>query len=470
MALAAAVALLFAAENLRGAAISSIVSDDLTVLMGADAILRGTVKKIDMGPGKVGWIQSWSAPDNSLSWTANVVKAADYEVRMIAQGSGNGCVAEVQVAGKLLKTSCEGKWDRFVFGVIRVPAGRQSIIFRSIGKDPIAKFFSLEFVDPSVKKKLEAAGAKEAADTSALVAEKYGLMFHWTSQTMPKVGTAKSYCQAVADFDVQRFADTVAQTGAGHVVFTTSHAGYYFPGPNKTIDSVLPGRTCSRDLVRDLADALAKHNVKLWLYYHPGHDDVPWWSRTHFDDDKVKFFDLWCKVITEIGERYGSKLAGFWFDDAAFTYYPFNPPWQRMSAAAKAGNPNRLITYNSWILPKVNDLYEVFAGENAFSEEVISGDGYLPVGGTGKFTGGPQKRLQGHITTFLEGDWGHFKQDTLIGPPKYTADVMIAKLKDAISRKNVPSFDIEIYQDGTISPETFELFRSVRQAIKPEKR
>src|SRR5205823_7520205 len=113
------------------------------------------LKKIDMGPGKIGWVQSWSAPDDFLSWTTNVAKSADYQIRTIAQGSGNDCVAEVQVAGQSLKTSCKGKWDRFNFGVIRVPAGVQTITFRSIGKEPIRKFFSLEFVERSAEKKLE---------------------------------------------------------------------------------------------------------------------------------------------------------------------------------------------------------------------------------------------------------------------------------------------------------------------------
>jgi hypothetical protein len=137
-----------------------------------------------------------------------------------------------------------------------------------------------------------------------------------------------------------------------------------------------------------------------------------------------------------------------------------------MTAAAKAGNPARLISYNSWIMPKLNDFYEVYAGENSFSPEMIDGDGYLPVGGTGKFTGGPQTGLQGQITTIVNGDWGHFKLDAQIDPPKYSADVMIAKIKDAMSRRNVPLLDIEIYQDGTISPQTLGLFEAIRQAIK----
>jgi hypothetical protein len=99
------------------------------------------------------------------------------------------------------------------------------------------------------------------------------------------------------------------------------------------------------------------------------------------------------------------SVAGYWFDDATFTYYPFNAPWARMAAASKQGNPDRLVSFNSWILPKVSDLYEVFAGENDFSAEMINGFEFLPAGGTGKFAGGPQSGLQGQITTIINGDW-----------------------------------------------------------------
>jgi len=138
-----------------------------------------------------------------------------------------------------------------------------------------------------------------------------------------------------------------------------------------------------------------------------------------------------------------------------------------MAAASKHGNPDRLVSYNSWILPKVSDFYEVFAGENDFSAEMINGFGFLPQDGTGKFTGGPQSGLQGQITTIINGDWGHFKVNTPISPPRYSPDTMIARIPDAISRRNVPTFDVEVYQDGRISPETLTLFKEIRRAIKP---
>ncbi len=400
----------------------TIRPDDLTVLMAADAVHKGSVKTVDMGPGKVGWVDSWD-PSGSLSWTGKTTVPGSYTLFAILQGSGSGCLVEVAINSSRLK--------------------------------------------PEVQVKLAAQAALGAAPTDWMVQAKYGVMVHWTSQSKPEQGSPLAYCQAVRNFDAQRFADVLDEMGAGYVVFTTSHAEFYFPGPNKVIDEILPHRTCSRDLVSDLAQALSKHGIKLELYFHPGHDDIEWWRRTHFDDDKDKYFELWCRVISQVGEQYGLSIAGYWFDDATFTYYPFNAPWAKMAAASKQGNPDRLVSYNSWILPKVSDFYEVFAGENDFSTEMINGFGFLPVDGTGKFTGGPQSGLQGQITTIINGDWGHFKVNTPISPPRYSPDTMITKIRDAISRRNVPTFDVEVYQDGRISPETLALFKEIRRAIKP---
>ena len=451
-----------------GAGAKALLPSSLTVLMGADAIRHGAVREIDMGPGKVGWIGSWHSSSDSLMWMVNVPVSANYEVSAILQGSASGCSIEVQIGKRRLTAPCSGtQWDRVKLGTIKLPAGSQSFTLRSVGQPTLNKLFSLEVVRPEVKKQIAADAARGAAPTDWMVRAKYGVMVHWTSQSKPESGNPLPYCDAVRNFDVEKFAGLLDEMGAGYLVLTTSHAGFYFPGPNKVIDEILPGRTCPRDLIGDLATALSKRGIKLELYFHPGHDDREWWRRTHFEDDKSKYFDLWCRIIGQTGLQYGTALAGWWLDDAAFTYYPFNAPWKQMTAAAKLGNPDRLVSYNSWILPKVSDFYEVFAGENTFSEEVISGFGFLPVGGTGKFIGGPQAGLQGQITTIVNDDWGHFTANKPIGRPRYSADVMIAKIRDALSRRNVPTLDIEIYQDGTISLETLDLFKAVRAAIKP---
>jgi hypothetical protein len=450
--------------------IANIRTDDRTILMGTDAVRRGGIKPIDLGPGKTGWIESWSSNNESLTWTAHITKAGKYKVSNILESSGEDCAVQVLVDSKRLEAPCgKRKWNRVTLGAVQLATGSRTILFRSTGSRPLDKFFSLELVTSQAEENLGRLTQQQSSSTDWMVAAKYGLMFHWTSETKPRSGAPKPYCEAVRDFDVDRFADMVSQMGAGFVVFTTSHAGFYFPGPNPVIDAILPGRTCPRDLVGDLARALRRGNIKLELYFHPGHDDNEWWQRTHFNEDKTAYFDLWCKIISQTGKQYGDLLAGFWFDDAAFTYYPFNAPWQKMTAAAKTGDADRVITYNSWILPKLNDFYEVFAGENIFSTEMITGDNYLPIGGTGRFTSGPQQGLQGEITAIVNGDWGHFKTDAPIDPPRLSTDVMVEKIKESMRRRNVPLLDVEVYQDGTISPETFQMFQTIRRSFDTAK-
>ena len=297
-----------------------------TVLIGAEGRLNGKIKLIDMGPGKMGWIQSWDN-GSSIEWKTAVEHAGDYQVASILESSGRGCDLHLVVDERSLHADCGEKgWKRVQFGVVRLPSGPHTLTLSSDGAMPLSKFFSLEFVRPQVEAQLAAEGRRQMADTNWMTAASYGLMFHWTSQTLPRQGPPQSYCDAVRNFDVERFANTVESMGAGFVVFTTSHAGFYFPGPNPVIDSILPGRTCPRDLVGDLADALNSRKIRLELYFHPGHDDAPWWQRTHFDEpDKTAYFAQWGSIIAQVGRQYGKRLAGFWFDDAAFTYYPFNP-------------------------------------------------------------------------------------------------------------------------------------------------
>ncbi|HEY2859480.1 MAG TPA: hypothetical protein VGJ21_13755, partial [Terracidiphilus sp.] len=90
---------------------------------------------------------------------------------------------------------------------------------------------------------------------------------------------------------------------------------------------------------------------------------------------------------------------------------------------------------------------------------------FLPAGGTGRYTGGPQAGLQAEITAVINGAWGHFKMDQPIAPPRLSADDLVSKLKEAASRKAVPLLDLDAYQDGTISPQTLLLFQTARKAL-----
>jgi alpha-L-fucosidase len=136
-------------------------------------------------------------------------------------------------------------------------------------------------------------------------------MVHWTKETMLLQGAPKAYDQTVNDFSVEQFAGDMQKTGAGFVVFTTAHGFQYFPAPLESLDKILPGRTARRDLVADLADALAKRGMKLFLYYHLGTQaDSAWTKASGFwDTDTSRFFNNWQAIISEVGERYGENYA-----------------------------------------------------------------------------------------------------------------------------------------------------------------
>ena len=461
------VALLLISTDLHAEATRPISYDGRTVLIGNDASLQGGLKQINMGPGKVGWIEGWKEPGAAVSWVVSIERPAVYKVSAIVESPGPGCSISLKVDDAAFSATCaEQGWRRVLLSTLNLTAGRHTIAISSDGTAPPSKLFSLEFERPESEAALAKEAKKESAGTRWMVESRYGLMFHWTSQSQPREGPAKPYCDAVRDFDVNRFATMVSESGAGFVIFTTSHAGFYFPGPNPVIDRILPGRTCTRDLVRDLADALAKHHIRLELYFHPGHDDAPWWERTHFNEpDKAAYFQQWREIIAQIGRQYGPKVAGFWFDDAAFTYYPFNPSWEDLAQAARTGNPNRVLTFNSWILPKLSDFYDVYAGENAGWDPQYQLHNYLPVGGTGRYTGGPQRGLQAEVLALLNDDWGHFKTNQAIRPPRISTPDLIARMRDSISRNEIPILDVEVYQDGTVGTETFEQLQSVGRAF-----
>ena len=102
---------------------------------------------------------------------------------------------------------------------------------------------------------------------------------------------------------------------------------------------------------------LNKRGIKLILYYHVGHGDLPdtnWWDRNWNPNwveenyDKSLFFKNWQNIITEVGERYGEKLAGWLFDDDC-VIYPAD--YETLGQATKAGNSERLVACREIIGP-----------------------------------------------------------------------------------------------------------------------
>ena len=106
------------------------------------------------------------------------------------------------------------------------------------------------------------------ANTDWLAKCRYGVGVHWTAQTVPRQGSPLPFQKAVDAFDVKRFVGQLAYAGADYLLFTSAHALQMLPAPHPVIDKILPGRTCKRDLIAELADALAAKGMPLLVYYN----------------------------------------------------------------------------------------------------------------------------------------------------------------------------------------------------------
>jgi hypothetical protein len=63
-------------------------------------------------------------------------------------------------------------------------------------------------------------------------------------------------------------------------------------------------------------------------------------------------------------------------------------------------------------------------------------------------------------------DWCHTKQDTDMPPPCHTTEEVVNYVKLCVQEKTVPTINISIYQDGTVSSATLDQMRAVRKAIR----
>jgi hypothetical protein len=420
----------------------------------------------------------WTGRDQYLAWEVDVPQAGRYSVSILylcdADSAGSEfevAAGESRVAGVVRATGNawhKPGWDRPELpGTLNLGAGRGSITLRITKRAPAAtnlvEFRALELVQPAVKRAFEERARKTRASTAWFVAAKYGLKFHWSTHSVPRRGTAKPFCDAVRDFDVKRFADMVEETGAGYVLFTGNRFKFWFPGPIPAIEKILPGRTCERDLIGDLADELNKRGIRLNLHltWTPEPEtDEDYVKATHYKDpDKTVWAQHFCDIVSDIGRRYGTRLSSLYSDGRFETnLYPYRVPWERMTAAARTGNPNRLVTYNQWIFPKLTDFQDYWIGES---------DGHLlPPPEPEVFRTGVQAGMQPHMISYLDDIWGHYKPDTDIQKPRFTAEELIHHVQRGIATKTVITLNVGVYQDGTISPATLEELRALRKAIR----
>lgn len=209
-------------------------------------------------------------------------------------------------------------------------------------------------------------------ETAWLSAAGHGVFTHYLEGLQNEFGPNSqgrntTWSAAVAEFDVEAYAASAAAAGARYAIITMMQGSKYMLGPNMIYDGFTgyaPGEACSqRDLIADLAPALAARGIRLMLYWTgdgPHMDQqastgLGWpEAPTSRSNVPLVFAQRWAAVMQEYAERYAGQVSGWWVD-GCYTY--FNYTEEKLApylTAVRAGNPAALLALNHGVMHPIS--------------------------------------------------------------------------------------------------------------------
>ena len=75
--------------------------------------------------------------------------------------------------------------------------------------------------------------------------------------------------------------------------------------------------------------------------------------------------------------------------------------------------------------------------------------------------------VQASACLITEASWLHQRKNQPLNPPKWSATELAAILTEFSAHRNVPIFNLEITQEGTVSPTSVEMIRNAAQLAIP---
>jgi hypothetical protein len=264
-------------------------------------------------------------------------------------------------------------------------------------------------------------------------------------------------------FDVAGLAGQLHSAGAGYYILTLGQNSGFYLAPNPTYDrltGIAPSHCARRDLVSDLADALEKRGIKLIVYLPAGapagdraaREALQWQNGPY----RNREFQLnWESVIRDWSSRWGTKVAGWWFDGCYWpnTMYrtPETPNFASFAAAARAGNPDSVLAFN----PGVVDRSLSVAPEEDYTAGEINDPARLMIR---RAAGGKVDGAQVHVLSYLGTTWGK-------GAPRFSEDQLAGYCRAIARAGGVVTWDVPIEKTGRIAPAFLEQLSAVGKTL-----
>ena len=241
-------------------------------------------------------------------------------------------------------------------------------------------------MEPIKLKHVEECGQASAAGVKAFVDARYGITAHWGLYSLNGRGEwvyfveripYEKYRERLAQFNPKRFcaeewADLMLETGAKFFLITTKHHEGFCLWDSDLTDFKVTNSAFKRDIIAELAPALADRGIGFHYYY-----SLVDWTHPAYRNDWDAYVAYYQRQLRELLTRYG-KIGGIVFDG----YWPRSNITEGVEYFRAGGDwdltgtyklihelqPDAVVANNTHVLPFKGEDYQVWEldlpGEN----------------------------------------------------------------------------------------------------------
>jgi hypothetical protein len=297
---------------------------------------------------------------------------------------------------------------------------------------------------------------------------RFGVMTHYLHDWIVGRGnrdqmTPENWNKLVDGFDVEACADQLKSVGADYYLISIGQNSGYFLSPNATYDKitgVTPSRLSRRDLVADLAGALAKRGIRLMVYLPSGapagdrvaREALKWENGPHRN---AEFQRNWEAIIREWSLRWGDRVVGWWFDGCYWPNQMYRtddaPNFASFAAAARAGNPRSAVAFNPGV---VNRTLSITPHEDYIAGEISD----PALWSARRNENGRIDGAQLFFLSYLGSTWGQ-------GTPRFATEQAVAFAQKVAEVGSAVTWDTPTQRNGTFAPEFLAQLKAIYAAI-----
>ncbi|MCC6416373.1 MAG: hypothetical protein IT582_10735 [Opitutaceae bacterium] len=312
----------------------------------------------------------------------------------------------------------------------------------------------------------------------------WGLMVHWIPPGPAREsGEYLNDLNAAVDaFNVPRFLEQFAASGADWLIFTIGQNSAYYCSPNSVLDRLAgPGHGSRRDLILEIAQGVNRLG-KRFIAYLPSEINAPVALHQPFawnPADQCEFEHRYTAFIREYAVRLGPLLHGWWYD-GCYNWKTSRQPmraWDWWCDASRAGNPDAAIAFNDGSyccnleLP-FSPLQDYLSGEIWYlkgdriqcgNPAEVEATYVLP---TDRFV--PGTTCQWHGLLPIDCLWGYnHPAEGPMPPPRFSDADLFSFVRQCLAVGGGVTLNVGIYQEGHLPQATLDQLARMRAALDP---